>query len=83
VARAAAQVGPPLRRGVRSRASSDAVIPSRAGYPTAMLASWEPCTKTLSNYHLMTDTPDRLHYDTVVHAVGVAEALARDLAAAG
>jgi peptidase M28-like protein len=83
VTRAAAQVGPPLRRGVRSRASSDAVIPSRAGYPTAMLASWEPRTKTLSNYHLMTDTPDRLHYDTVVHAVEVVEALARDLAATG
>jgi hypothetical protein len=73
--------GAPIRRGVRARASSDAVIPSRAGYPTAMLGSWEPETKCLTNYHLLTDTPDGLSYETIERAVVVAEALARDLAA--
>ena len=29
----------PLRRGYRARASTDSVIPSRAGYPTATLVS--------------------------------------------
>lgn len=75
----AAATGAPIRRGVRARASSDSVIPSRAGYPTAMLGSWEPDTKIISNYHLMSDTPDRLRYETIERAVDVAEALARDL----
>lgn len=71
--------GAPIRRGVRARASSDTVIPSRAGYPTAMLGSWEPGTKIISNYHLMSDTPDRLRFETIERAVVVTEALARDL----
>ncbi|HWT95923.1 MAG TPA: M28 family peptidase, partial [Solirubrobacteraceae bacterium] len=72
--------GAPLRRGLRSRSSTDAVVPSRAGFPTAMLASWDPVTKVLSNYHLMTDTPDRLTYATIARAVRLVAALARDLA---
>jgi len=71
VDRAAQALGRPLRRGVRSRASTDAVIPSRAGYPTATLASWEPDTKLLSNYHLMSDVPGNLDFDTVKRAVDV------------
>jgi Zn-dependent M28 family amino/carboxypeptidase len=71
--------GAPLRRGILARASSDSIIPSRAGYPTAMLASWEPDTKLISNYHLMSDTPENLVYGTIERAVDVAEALARDL----
>ena len=80
IARAAQGLGRPLRRGVRSRASTDAVIPSRAGYATATLASWEPDTKLLSNYHLMTDTPENLHYDTIARAVDVVEAVIDELA---
>jgi hypothetical protein len=80
IARAAERLGPPLRRGVRSRASTDAVIPSRAGYPTATLASWEPDTKLLSNYHLMTDTPENLRFDTVARAVDVIAAVIDELA---
>jgi hypothetical protein len=72
--------GRPLRRGNRARSSTDAVVPSRAGYPTATLCSWEPDTKLLSNYHLMTDTADRVRYETVAEAVDVAVALAADLA---
>ena len=82
VARVAAQLGVPLRRGLRSRSSSDAVLPSRAGYSTAMLASIDEF-KCLSNYHLMSDTPENLSYETIAQAVELAHALAGDLAHAG
>jgi Zn-dependent M28 family amino/carboxypeptidase len=74
------RIGAPLRRGMRSRASTDAVIPSRAGYPTATLTSMTRY-KTLSNYHKMTDTPENVDYTTVTQALTVTEALARELAA--
>ena len=80
VARAADRADAPLRRGMRARNSTDAVIPSRAGYPTATLASMDRY-KALSNYHQLTDTPENLDYTTVRHALVVAEATARELAA--
>jgi hypothetical protein len=80
IVRAAERLGEPLRRGVRSRASTDAVIPSRAGYPTATFASWEPDTKLLSNYHLMSDTPENLRFDTIARAVEVVGAVVAELA---
>ncbi len=54
----------PLLRGFRARASTDSVIPSRAGYPTATLVS---ITDWMSpaNYHLPSDIPANLDYDTV------------------
>jgi hypothetical protein len=79
VARVADRAGAPLRRGMRSRNSTDSVIPSRAGYPIATLASTNRY-KALSNYHQMTDTPDRVDYTSVQHALTVAEAVARELA---
>ena len=72
--------GAPLARGARARASTDSVIPSRAGYPTATLVSWEPDTKLQSNYHLPSDVPENVCYGTVAAAVTIAEALARELA---
>lgn len=80
VARAAESIGAPLRRGMRARNSTDAVIPSRAGYPTAVLTSIDRY-KALSNYHQMTDTPDNVHLRTVRQALLVTEAVARELAA--
>jgi Zn-dependent M28 family amino/carboxypeptidase len=80
VARAAERVGAPLRRGMRARSSTDAVIPSRAGYPTATLASMNRY-KALTNYHQMSDTPENVNYRTVLHALVVTEAVARELAA--
>jgi hypothetical protein len=77
VARAAERVGVRMRRGMRSRASTDSVIPSRAGFPTATLTSVDRY-KLLSNYHLMTDTPDNVRYETVVDAVEVTEAVIRE-----
>jgi hypothetical protein len=81
IAQLAENAAVPLARGARARSSSDSVIPSRAGYPTAMLLSWEPETKLVSNYHLPTDTPENLHYETVERAVVLTEAVARALAA--
>jgi hypothetical protein len=72
--------GAPLRRGTHARASTDSIIPSRAGYPTATLVSWEPDTKLISNYHLPTDVPENLCWETIERALVVAEALARELA---
>jgi Zn-dependent M28 family amino/carboxypeptidase len=80
VERAAIQAGAPLQRGLRARNSTDAVLPSRAGYPTATLASVDR-HKALSNYHLMSDTPENLDYRTVAQALTVTEAVARELAA--
>ena len=79
VARVAEQAHAPLRRGMRARNSTDAVVPSRAGYPTATLCSMDR-HKTLSNYHQMSDTPENVNYRTVRHALVVAEAVARELA---
>ena len=79
IARVADGAGAHLRRGMRARNSTDAVIPSRAGYPTATLASMNRY-KALSNYHLMSDTPENLDYRTVRQALIVTEAVARELA---
>jgi hypothetical protein len=80
IARVADRTGAHMRRGMRSRNSTDAVIPSRAGYPTATLASMNR-HKQLSNYHLMSDTPENVDYRTVRQALVVVEAVARELAA--
>jgi Zn-dependent M28 family amino/carboxypeptidase len=81
VARAAERTGVSLHRGARSRASTDSVIPSRAGFPTATLISWDPRNRLPTNYHLMSDTPDNVHYDTVAQAVRLSYAVAEELAA--
>ncbi|HEX3509796.1 MAG TPA: M28 family peptidase [Solirubrobacteraceae bacterium] len=68
-----------LERGFRARASTDSVIPSRAGYPIATLVSitdW----RSPANYHLATDVPANLDYDSVAGAVRIVLELARSLA---
>ncbi|MTD46936.1 M28 family peptidase [Conexibacter sp. W3-3-2] len=80
VAAVAERIGVPLRRGLRARTSTDSVITSRGGYPTATIASVDD-TKALSNYHLMSDTAANVDYDTVADATALAEALVRELAA--
>ena len=79
IARVADRGGIPLRRGMRARNSTDSVIPSRAGYPTATLASVDRY-KALSNYHRMTDTPENVDFTTVLAALELTEAVARELA---
>jgi hypothetical protein len=78
----AADNGVALERGVRARASTDGIIPSRAGFPTATLISlalW----RLPANYHHMTDVPENLDYDTLAATVRLTYAAARALAKAG
>ncbi|HEV2981281.1 MAG TPA: M28 family peptidase [Solirubrobacteraceae bacterium] len=77
----AERLGVSLRRGYHARASTDSVIPSRAGYPIATLVSvadWGPP----ANYHLPSDIPQNLDYDTVAGAAAITYELARSLAQA-
>ncbi|MDO9356260.1 MAG: M28 family peptidase, partial [Solirubrobacteraceae bacterium] len=66
--------------GLRSRFSTDAIVFSRQRFPTVALVSLAPW-RAPSNYHLMTDTPENLDYETVSATVELTEALARRLAA--
>ena len=79
VERCAVERGIDLERGFRARASTDAVIPSRAGHPTATITSitdWG----ALANYHLPTDTPENVDHDSVERAARLAYAVAAALA---
>lgn len=78
IAEIAEREGIPIRRGMRSRFSTDAVIPSRMGIPTAAFTSLDR-NKALVNYHLMSDTPENLRYPTVALMTDLAEAVARRL----
>jgi peptidase M28-like protein len=77
----AERLGTPLLRGFRARASTDSVIPSRAGYPTATLVS---ITDWLSpaNYHLPSDVPANLDYGTVAETTRLVYEVAGALPAA-
>lgn len=77
----AQRLGLRLERGFRARASTDAVIPHREGYPTVNLTSVNDYHH-LTHYHLPSDTPENLHWDTVAEAARVAYAVADELAAA-
>jgi hypothetical protein len=82
VAQHAQRLEIPLERGFRARASTDSVIPSRAGYPTATLVSitdW----RAPANYHLASDVPENLDYGTVAAATRLVESVMRELAARG
>ena len=79
VAEEAARAGLRLRRGLRSRSSTDSVVPHRAGYPIATLISLTDW-KALANYHWPTDTPENVDYATVARAVQLTERVARRLA---
>jgi hypothetical protein len=82
VERCARDNGVALERGVRARASTDGIIPSRAGFPTATLISLEPW-RFPAHYHLPTDVPENLDYTTVAEAVRVTYATAHALARRG
>ncbi len=75
----AADLGIPVHRGYRARASTDSIIPSRAGYPTATLVSMTDWLAP-ANYHLPTDIPANLDYGTVARATRLVYEVARALA---
>jgi hypothetical protein len=72
-------LGIPLHRGYRARASTDSVIPSRAGYPTATLVSMTDWLAP-ANYHLPSDIPANLDYSTVADSTRLVYEVARSLA---
>jgi hypothetical protein len=74
----AAERGVQLERGMRSRFSTDGIVFSRAKIPTVALVSLA-AHRAPSNYHLMTDTPENLDYDTIASTVELCEGVARRL----
>ena len=78
--RVAIREGIPMRRGMRASTSTDSVIPSRMGIPTACLVSLNR-EKAISNYHSPADVPANLSYATIAAATDLAEAVVRELAA--
>ena len=75
IAARAESLGIELERGCRARASTDSVIPSRGGYPIATLVSMTDW-RTLANYHLPSDVPANLDYETVADATRLVHDLA-------
>lgn len=76
LADAAADTGQEIVRGLRTTAATDAIIPLRAGYAVATLASIDE-TKLPMNYHWPNDVPDALHWGTIDSAVTVCEQFVR------
>jgi Iap family predicted aminopeptidase len=75
----AERLGIALERGFRARTSTDSVIPARAGYPIATLLSMTDW-RSPANYHLRSDVPANLDYDTVLDAARLVYGLASELA---
>ena len=76
LARAAADADIPIVRGLRTTAATDAIIPLRAGYRVATLASVDE-TKLPMNYHWPSDRPEALYWDTVEQAIAVCDRFLR------
>lgn len=79
VARCAVEQGVFVHRGLRSRNSTDGVVPNRHGYPTACLVSVDD-ERLLPHYHLPSDLPEHVDYRCVADAAQLTEAVARALA---
>jgi len=75
----AREQGTELERGLRARASTDSVIPSRAGYGSVFIGSLTDW-RLQSNYHLMSDTPENLDYGSVARATALAYGVAARIA---
>jgi Iap family predicted aminopeptidase len=80
LAKAAADGGVAIARGLRTVAATDALISLLAGYPTVTLASVDE-TKLPRNYHWPNDTPDALDWQTIEDAVVVCDRFLRRRAA--
>ena len=75
------RAGFPLWRGLRLGLATDGLIPLKAGYPTATLAS-VTAYKFPANYHSHRDVSRNLHWRSVEGAVRVCEEAVRASAAA-
>jgi len=76
LADAAADTEQPIVRGLRTTAATDAIIPLRAGYDVATLASVDE-TKLPMNYHWPNDVAENLHWSTIESAIAVCERFLR------
>jgi hypothetical protein len=76
LARAGSEASVELRRGLRTVAATDGLIPLRAGYRVCTLGGVDE-TKFPANYHWPTDTPDNLDWSSVESAAAVCEVLVR------
>ena len=81
LARAGAEVGIELRRGLKTVAATDALIALRAGYRVCTLGGVDE-TKFPANYHWPSDVPDNLDWASVEGSAKVCEAYVRRAAAA-
>ena len=70
LARAGAETGVELHRGLRTVAATDALIALRAGYPTCTLGGVDE-TKFPAEYHWPSDVPDNLDWSSIDGAVEV------------
>jgi hypothetical protein len=75
----AREAGVHLRRGLRLRNATDALLPLRAGFPIVALCSMDRY-KRPANYHWPSDVPDNVDFSTVRDAVTLCEAVVRRLA---
>lgn len=71
-------IGIPLRRGLRTRNSSDSLIPLRNGYKCVVFASCDEL-KLPSAYHWYTDTAENVSYGTVAEMARLSQAIVRRL----
>jgi acetylornithine deacetylase/succinyl-diaminopimelate desuccinylase-like protein len=72
LARAGADAGVELLRGLRTVAATDALIALRAGYRTCTLGGVDE-TKFPANYHWPSDIPDNLDWSSVEAAVAICD----------
>lgn len=79
VANCAEPEGIPLIRGLSARISTDGIVPSTRGYPTATIVSVDS-RKLIPHYHLYSDLPKNVDYNCVAMATDLVEAVARKLA---
>jgi acetylornithine deacetylase/succinyl-diaminopimelate desuccinylase-like protein len=70
LARAGAEAGVELLRGLRTVAATDALIALRAGYASCTLGGIDE-TKFPAEYHWESDVPDNLDWDSIEGAVEV------------
>ena len=82
IERAADQAGIPIIREHWLSFGSDALAGIRAGYPSALVASFDEF-KLPANYHWPTDVPDNVDFGTVAAAARVIEGAVRLLGASG
>ena len=76
LAGAGAEAGVELRRGLKTVAATDGLIPLRAGYRVCTLGGVDE-TKFPANYHWPSDVPDNLDWESIEGAAKVCEAYVR------